>query len=204
MELDELKSAWTQYDKKLSRSLELNEALLRKLNVDRSRLELKKPALAEIVGAVSMFYMTVFFMVLADRFIGELQYAIPAFISIGVALVYFTFAMIKLFRMVNISYYGAPVTVIQQQTAAVHRLILKLRKWELMLSPLILISLPPIFKFIHHVDLFKNWQTFFFVGVVCLLIGLPSTFLINKYLYDKKFQNVEKLLKEIEEYRLES
>ena len=204
MELDELKSAWAQYDKKLSRSLELNEALLRRMNIDRSRLELQKPFRAEVVGVVSMFYMTVFFMVLADKFIDDLQYAIPAFISIGVALVYFTFAFIKMTRLAGIGYYGAPITVIQHQTAAVYRLILKLRKWELMLSPLILISLPPIFKFIHHVDLFKNWQTFFLAGVVCLLIGLPSTFWINKYLYDKKFQNVEKLLKEIENYKLEA
>lgn len=203
MELDELKSAWAQYDKKLTRSLELNEALLKKINVDRSRFELQKPFMAEVVGVVSMFYMTVFFMILADRFMDDLQYAIPAFISIGVALVYFTFAFIKMIRIANIGYYGAPITVIQHQTASVYRLILKLRKWELMLSPLILISLPPIFKFIHHVDLFKSWQTFFLVGVMCLLIGLPSTYLINKYLYDKKFQNVEKLLKEIEEYKLE-
>ena len=61
MELDELKSAWAQYDKKLSKSLELNVELLKKLNVDRSKSELQKPLRAEATGVVAMLLMTIWF-----------------------------------------------------------------------------------------------------------------------------------------------
>jgi len=203
MELDELKSAWAQYDKKLTKSLELNVELLKKLNVDRSKSELQKPLRAEAFGVVSMLLMTIWFMLLTDRFIDEPKYAIPGFISIGVALVYFGFAMIKLNKFMNIGYYGASITEFQKDTAEARRLVLRFRKYELLLSPAILISLPLIWKAVHHIDLYQDIQSFLISAVVCFGVGFPITLWINKYLYDKKFQNVEKLLKEIEEYKME-
>jgi hypothetical protein len=203
MELDDLKSAWAQYDKKLSKSLELNVELLKKLNVDRSKMELQKPFRAEVTGAISMFYMTILFMMLCDKFVGEPKYFVPALISTGIAFVYFVFAMIKMTKLANIGYYGASVTELQQDIAKVNRLILKFRKYELLFSPTILISLPPIFKALHNIDLYQDERSFAITAFVCFAIGFPATLWINKYLYDKKFQNVEKLLKEIEEYKME-
>src|SRR5688572_3845370 len=203
MELDELKSAWAQYDKKLTKNLELNVELLKKINVDRSKMELQKPFRAEVVGMVSMFYMTVIFMMLGDKFVGEPQYFIPALISAGIAFVYFVFAAIKMTKLMNIGYYGVSVTEVQQDIAKVNRLILKFRKYELLLSPTVLISLPPIFKALHNIDLYQNIQSFAIVGIVSLAVGFPVALWINKYMYDKKFKNSEKLLKEIEEYRSE-
>jgi hypothetical protein len=142
-------------------------------------------------------------MILTGRYIDEPKYAIPGFISIGVALIYFVFALIKLHKFMNIGYYGASITEFQKDTAEAHRLVLKFRKYELLLSPTILISLPLIWKALHHIDLYQDIQSFLITALVCFGVGFPATLWINKYLYDKKFRNVEKLLKEIEDYKME-
>jgi hypothetical protein len=203
MELDDLKSAWAQYDKKLSKNLEINVELLKKINVNSSKLELQKPLMAEVTGVVSMFIMTGMFIALLFRFIDEPKFAIPAFISTGIALVYFVFALIKMNKFLNIGYYGTSVTDLQKDIVEANRLVLKFRKYELLFSPTILISLPPIWKVLHHVDLYQNKQSFLIAALVSFGIGFPATLWINKYLYDKKFQNADKLLKEIEDYKLE-
>jgi hypothetical protein len=203
MELDDLKSAWAQYDKKLSKNLEINLELLKKINVNRSKLELQKPLMTEVTGVVSMFIMTGMFIALSFRFIDEPKFAIPGFISTGIALVYFVFALIKMNKFLNIGYYGTSVTDLQKDIAEANRLVLKFRKYELLFSPTILISLPPIWKAVHHVDLYQNTQSFLITALVCFGIGFPATLWINKYLYDKKFQNADKLLQEIEDYKLE-
>ena len=50
MELDDLKNAWTQYDKKLAVNLKFNEDLLRKMNLNNSKKELQKPLIYELIG----------------------------------------------------------------------------------------------------------------------------------------------------------
>ncbi len=203
MELDELKSAWAQYDKKLSRSLALNEVLLRNMNLKDSKNELQKPMMTEIFGVLSMAVMTAFFVGASIRVIDEPQYCIPGFISAVVALVYLAFSVMKTRKFLKIDYYGTSVIQLQQNIAEVNRLVLKLRKYELILSPAILISGPLLFKVVHNVDVYTNIKSFLFAMALVFVVGISASLLINKYLYDKKFQNAERLLKEIEDYKLD-
>jgi hypothetical protein len=203
MELDELKSAWAQYDQKLSRSLALNEKLLRNINLKHSKNELEKPLMTEIFGVVSMAVMTAFFIGASMRVIDEPQYCIPGFISAAIALVYLAFSVVKSGKFLKIDYYGTSVIQLQQNIAEVNRLVLQLRKYELLLSPAILISGPLLFKVLHNVDVYSNMKSFLLSMAVVFVIGISATLLINKYLYDKKFQHAARLLKEIEAYKLE-
>jgi len=204
MELDELKSAWAQYDKKLSRSLELNEAVLRKMNVKDSKNELWQPMFYELSGVVLMFLWVVIVAWFSFRMLDQPQFSIPGFISSAIACIYTVFNIIKSKRFLSIDYYGASVLQLQQDVAAVNELVLRYRKYELILMPFILAPmLPLLFKVVHHVDVYENMKTFWFAIVLILGFGFPVTFLINKYVYDRKFQNAEKLLKEIEDYKLE-
>lgn len=203
MELDDIKNIWTQYDKKLTRNLRLNEELLKKINVSNSKLELQKPLMAEITGLVSVFVLILLFIALSIRFIDELRYSVPGFLSVIVASVYFVFALLKTNRFLNIEYYGTSVTKLQKDIASLNQMVLRLRKYELMMSPLILISFPLILKAIHNRDVYSN-PRFWIASVLIFAIGIPATLWINKYLYDKKFQNAANLLKEIEDFESEN
>ena len=52
MELDDIKNTWASYDEKLNKSLKLNEELLRKLNLDKSKREMKGPFYYETTSLI--------------------------------------------------------------------------------------------------------------------------------------------------------
>ena len=205
MELDELKSAWAQYDKKLSRSLELNEALLKKINLKDSKSEIQKATTYELSNVVLMALWILVVGYFAFRLLDQPQFGVPGLISAGIACIYFMFAVLKFKKFSSIDHYGTSILQLQENVAGAKALMLHYRKYELLLIPFILVpTIPILFKVVHQVDIYENPRTFWTALILILVFSIPTTFLANKYLYDKKFQNSQRLLKEIEDYRLES
>ncbi len=204
MELDDLKNAWTQYDKKLAVNLKFNEDLLRKMNLNNSKKELQKPLIYELIGVAVLFILIVYVVVSSFRFIDEPKYFVPGFISAIIGMVFFMFAIIKANRFLSIDYYGSSVVKLQKDIAILNRLVLRLRKYELALFPLLILPiLPLLFKAIHNIDIYHNIKLFTIEIILILGIGFPLTLWINKHLYDKKFKNTELFLQEIDKFESE-
>lgn len=204
MELDDLKNAWTQYDKQLAESLKFNEDLLRKLNLNNSKKELQKPLIYELIGVAVIFILIVYVVVYSIRFIDEPKYCVPGFFSAIIGMAFLMFAIIKANRFLSIDYYGSSVVKLQKDIAILNRLVLRLRKYELALFPvLILPILPLLFKAIHNIDIYHNIKLFTIEIILILGIGFPLTLWINKHLYDKKFKNTERFLQEIDNFESE-
>jgi hypothetical protein len=200
MELDELKSVWTQYDKKLSQTLKLNEQLLRKMDLNDSKRELQKPLMYELTGIGLTFMLVTGILGFSIRFINEPKYSIPGFISAIIALVYIVFGIIKANKFMHIDYYGSSIIKLQRDIAELNQLVLRLRKYELILTPSVALQLPLVFKGLYGADIYSNIKLFWTVVILILGIGFPMLFWVNKHLYDEKFRNSDKLLKEIENY----
>ena len=204
MELDELKSAWTQYDKKLTENLKLNEELIRKMNLNNSKKELQKPLISELVGIIILPLFILYVGVSSIRYIDEPKYCIPGFISLAIGLVYMTFGIYRANRFLNIDYYSSSALKMQMDIAKLKKLVLHLRKYELLLIPIFVISILPIlYKAIHNIDIYQHIKFYAIVVIACSSIGFPLTIWINKYLYDKKFENVEKLLDDLNRFEKE-
>jgi len=77
MEINELKDAWAQYDKKLSKVLKLNEELLRSVNLEKSTFALKKPMILELLNMVIQFCVINVIIALLIQLSGETQYLLP-------------------------------------------------------------------------------------------------------------------------------
>lgn len=204
MEIDELKAAWSQYDKKLTQNLRFNEEILRKMNLEKSKKELQKPLLYEISGVVIGFVCTVLLTSISIRFIGEPKYAIPGFLASFIGAAFTVFAIIKTNKFMNIDYYGSSVLKLQKDVALLNKLVLCMRKFELLLFPLLVIpAIIVLIKFMYNIDIYTNTQLFIIEVVLILVIGYPLLFWVNKQLYDKKFKNTELFLKEIKEFEAE-
>ena len=204
MELDELKSAWTQYDKKLTENLKLNEELIRKMNLNNSKKELQKPLISELVGIIILHLFILYVGVSSIRYIDEPKYCIPGFISLAIGLVYMTFGIYRANRFLNIDYYSSSALKMQMDIAKLKKLVLHLRKYELLLIPIFVISILPIlYKAIHNIDIYQHIKFYAIVVIACSSIGFPLTIWINKHLYDKKFENVEKLLDDLNRFEKE-
>jgi hypothetical protein len=201
MELDDLKSAWAQYDKKLTNHLRLNEELLRKWNLESAKRELQKPLQYELTGVVGQFVLIFTTVTFSVKVIDEPKYCVPGFIAAVFEIVGLVFAILKTNKFMNIDHYGTPILKLQKEIASVNKLVLLLRKYELILIPLVVLpSLPLIFKVLKHVDIYSHIELFSVAALLILGIGIPLTLWINKHLYDKKFQASAKFLKEIEDY----
>ena len=81
MELEELKSAWAQYDKKLTENLKLNEELLRKMNLEKSRKEMNTPLTYEISSFITGLIFILYIVSATIIHFNELKFLLPGIIT---------------------------------------------------------------------------------------------------------------------------
>lgn len=204
MELDELKRTWQQYDKKLSDNLKVNEALIKKMNLNSSKRELQKPLIYELFGVVVMFIVILLSVKASLQLIDELKFSIPGIIAALMSVVYFISAVVKANRFMNVNYYNSSIVQLQKEIASLNKLVLKLRKVELILIPFLIIPMLILaFKAVHNIDIYNNVKLLIIEVVLAFGIATPLVLWINKHLYDKKFKIAENLLQELEKFEKE-
>lgn len=204
MELEDLKCAWAQYDKKLSKNLKLNEELLKKMNMNNSKHELQKPLKIEIGNIVWGFLLVVYITGSSFRFIEELRFSIPGFLSAIIGLVYLVFSIIKVNRFLRVDYFGSSIIKLQKDIVELSALILKLRKYEFILMPILLISLfPVIFKSVLNIDIYENIKLFSLEVIICLVICILASIWGSKHFVDNKINNAKKELEELVKFENE-
>lgn len=205
MDINEFKSAWLQHDRKLSENLSINETLLQKVNLDRSRKELNKPLLYEIVSFFFFILLIPIFIFLAVLYRSELQMLISALLALGTLVLGLVLCIKKIRLFYRIDYYSLPVLQLQERLALLKSGILSARKIEvLFLLPILFITaLALMLRYIRGINLFEDISFFLPIVLPGLLVAWGATLFLNKYLYDKKISNVEALLKELRSYRKE-
>ena len=136
MELDELKTAWREFDRRLENSEALNLLVLKELKLDRTRSTLRRLHALLIFELVS----GVLAMLLVGSFLGNhhgtARFAIPALVLLIAAIVTILAPAAQLARLGCLDY-SAPVVKIQHELAALRASRLRVTRWILLLSPLL-------------------------------------------------------------------
>lgn len=201
MELQDLKNAWSEYDKKLSENLKLNESLLREINLQKTKSELQKPLIYETINVGFLLILTIYLAFASIQYQYELKYLIPGMISTIISGLLLSFSIRKVKKFLNLNYFDTPILDLQKSVTSLHLLILKLRKFELIIFPIFAVALLPIlFISVRHFDIYQN--TRLFIIEICLIfsICIPLSLWINKYLFDKKLKNAEQFLMKINSF----
>ncbi|MBK6836492.1 MAG: hypothetical protein IPG89_20425 [Bacteroidetes bacterium] len=201
MELQDFKNAWNEYDKKLSENLKLNESLLKEINLQKTKNELQKPLIYEIINVGFMLILTVYLAFASIQYQYELKYLIPGIVSTIISGLYLSFSIRKVRKFLNLNYFDTPILDLQKSVTSLNLLILKLRKFELILFPAFAVALLPIlFISVRHFDIYEN--TRLLIIEICLIFAtcIPLSFWINKYLFDKKLKNAEQFLMKINSF----
>lgn len=206
MDINEFKSAWLQHDRKLSENLSINEALLQKVNLDRSREELNKPLRYEIVSFFFFILLIPVFIFLAVLYRPEPQMLISALLALSTLVLGLILCIKKIRLFYRIDYYNLPVLQLQERLALLKSGILSARKIEvLFLLPILFITaLALMLRYIRGINLFEDISFFLPIVLPGLLVAWGATLFLNKYLYDKKISNVAALLKELRNYHKEA
>lgn len=204
MELDDLKTAWKEYDNKLSHSLKLNEELLRKLNLNKSHEEMKRPLQYEIAGVCINFLALVYMISTSFKYIDLLKFSIPGFFGVIFLTIYTLLAILKVSKLSRVNYFSEPISELQRKIFSLKSLVLNYRKLELyLITPLVATMLPILFIDLYQIDIYveKHW---FFIELIAIVgIVFPLTFWLNKVIYDKRMKNTEDFLSEIAEFTKE-
>jgi hypothetical protein len=194
-----MKQAWSVYDEKLTESLKINISLLRQINLSKARSELQFPYLFEIFSAFIFALLAIYLAAVSVRFAGQYQFSIPGFAGVLILVIYLAFAIIKIKRFNSIDYFLQPVIASQKELASLTILVMRLRKFELILGiPMAATILPLLFFSIHQINIYQQptWFIIEMTAIVC--IGFPLIFWYNKNVYDKKLHIAKQLLSDIQ------
>ncbi|RYD99276.1 MAG: hypothetical protein EOP54_04745 [Sphingobacteriales bacterium] len=206
MDINEFKSAWLQHDRKLSENLSINETLLNKINMDRSKKELNKPLRYEIVSFFLFIILIPVFIFLSVLYRSENSMLISGILAVATLVLGLFLCLKKIRLFYRIDYYQQPVLQLQEQLALLKSGILSARKIEvlLLLPILFLTALVLVLRYIHGINLFEDISFYLPLVLPGLLVTWGGTLFLNKYLYDKKVSNVEAMFKELKDYQKEA
>ena len=204
MELEELKSVWAQYDKKLTQNLKLNEELLRKMNLEKSREEMNAPLIYEIISITTGIIFLLFIASATIKYSYEFKFLLPGIItSIIVAIwVYNSVSKIKLLS--TIDYYDSPIVELQKSIHTFKQKYQKSKKFELYSIPAFAIAAAPVLGIgLRNFDIYEYPIRFIIVIGLALLLGYPGQIWLYKNLYEKKLSNTTKFLDELNKFEQE-
>ncbi len=208
MELEEFKSTWAQIDKRLSDNLKLNEDLLEKITLSKSKEEMKEILNNEILGVVIISLLLLLFGVITCSLVSDIKFFIP-----GVFLSLFSFmelimSITKVNDLTKIDYFNSSVVELQKALNKFKQKTMLFRNIEFNLFPLFVISFIPIFnKTVLNFDMFKNTVPNIIGIIVGIIVGsviyYPLAIWIYKIAYDKKIKSASDFLKELNKFEKE-
>jgi len=204
MELDDLKGAWAQYDKKLTENLKFNEELFKKLNLDKSRREMSAPLGYEI-GSVAISGIALIFVTSwTIQFGNETIYLLSGILSILSFITMLGFAIVKVKLLSNIDYYNVSVVELQKSLCKFKDKYFKLKRFEIILFPFYMVFLMPICaKGLRNFDLISHPTRFVIAVILSIGIGFPVALWIYKHLYEKNIKNATDFLNELTRFEEE-
>lgn len=189
----------------LANKLRIDEEALRMVNLDRTKDQMEYPYISEMVELIGGALVGAAVVVMSFRLKEEPVYLLLGLIAVLVGLLYIKFALKKIGFLKQVNYYDTPVVKLQGELARIKKRILKLRKTELLLFPLYLLPLAALTsKTFYNVDVFGNVTLFAGKFAIALGVAYLLVLLIHKYLYDKRFKEVEKIIARLKEFEKDS
>lgn len=203
MEFDDLKRSWELYDKKLSESLKLNEELLRRSNLDRSKSEITPVYYTILGGAVIVFLFLFFLFGATISHVSQLKFLVSGIVSIFFFLLLFLLALLELKELSRLDHYNMSVVELQKGLAKFSKWYAMERKWAMCLFPLLFAAAFPITAIS-----IKNWDILADpIRYIVYVLGaslLCYVFSIKLYRnFERKIKMAHQFLSELKEFEAE-
>ncbi len=204
MELDEIKSAWEQYDKHLANNLSIDETKLKETGPEWAKNQMQYPFVSEMVELIGGLVVIVAVLAFSFIFIDEPVYLLVGLLTVFTGFLFIGFTIKKIRLLKQVEYYDTSVVILQSEIAFVKRKILQYRKIELLLYPVYIFPLIPITsKMLYGHDILESINLLAGKYLVALVLAYLIVFLIRRHFYDKKFKALESLLAKIKEFEKE-
>lgn len=199
-----MRQKWMEYDQKLDRNLKLNEELLRKRHLDRSKQEMRTPLNYELFNVSVGVLFLIWIAGRTFQYAGDVRLLLSGLISLLSIIAFLIFGIIRLKAMSRIDYYCTSVVDLQRQISLVKKKYLLTRKLEMYLFPFFLISLIPIMGMaLRHLYIFQHPYRYLIYVVLGLAIGYPCMTWVYNNWYGKNLKNTSEFLEELRKFEEE-
>lgn len=204
MELEDFKEVWAQFDKKLSENTKLNMELLKHNKLNSSKSELQRPFYFAIQEVIICIIAIIYLTTKSIQYIEELKFSIPGFIAVFISFVYLLFSIMIVSKFLRIDYIGTPVIKLRKDILKLDIRVKKTRKYMYMLMPLVIISIVPIvYKSIFNINIYNDIKRFVLEVLIMIVFAIFGAVLINKYFIDRKLNNANRMLEELDKFEQE-
>jgi len=179
MELEELKTLWSEYDRKLDKNLQMNMQLLRKINFDKARFKMKTLFLFKLSEMIIWMFIFIYLIDFIVKYSTSPQFLIPALLIETVIITFFVMN-IKILSVVNqllLKNNNEAIAPLQKQAENLTLLIVNYAKYSLFMIPgypLILMILGKVFL---DFDFFNPQHRVYLIANVTLGVLLLPLFI---------------------------
>ncbi|WP_282147551.1 hypothetical protein [Algibacter lectus] len=204
MELDDLKGAWAQYDKKLNENLKFNEELFKKLNLDKSKREMTTPLNYELFSVFINIGFILFFASSTFRYAGNTVLLISGVLTTLFMLLFLFFSIHRLRLMSAIDYYNSSVIELQKALSKMKNKFFLYKRIEIFSFPFFTLAFLPIgAKAIRNFDILAHPTRFAIALVLGLVLGYTLALWIYKNWYEQKIKNTNDFINELNRFEEE-
>lgn len=193
MELEELKSMWGEYDKKLDKSLQLNMQLLRKLNFDKARFRMRWLFVIRISNICWLLFVVWYLMGFALKYLNQPRFSITAILMIAMVAIRLVYEYRQIAIMVQLQQKSsdAAIAPMQKNIEKLKTMIVGSVKWALFLIPFYPVLMILIGKIFLNVDFFSpHLKAYLIANIIFGLVLLPVFIWITVQLSKKEIKPV--------------
>lgn len=204
MELEDLKQVWSEYDKKLTKNLQTNNEIIRKMNLNNAKSSMDTPRIYEFINV--LFGLAFIFYVLTYTIKYSADYRL--LVSGVLTIIWFINSMIFSVRLLSsitkVDFYKDSILKIQKQLIKFRKIYFEAKKYGLYTGPILIISLAPIIsKALTDIDIFQFPLRYAIYIGISLIIGYPVSIWIYKYWYEDKMIDTDRFIEEITRFEKE-
>lgn len=192
MELDELKGLWKENNEKLEARIELNEKLLRKMNLDKAVGEYDTLLRRSILGRnLALVYGIISFLT-AAFLLSEFAFSIPCIIA-GLAMIW---SFTDHLSIQKPDYYSIPILELQKSISKFRIHSSTAARYDISIVLLWLLTIVPAYiRVISHKSIYAS-MPYLGIFVLISIILIISMIAVAKSIYAK----YESVLKQSEHY----
>ncbi len=204
MELEELKQAWSVYDKKLTENLKINKKVLKEMNLDRAKSELDIPKKYELTSLAIGIMFFIYILSSTAKFADDIKLVGSGIVTSLMCILLIGLTIYKLKALSKLDFYKDGIVDLQKKLAIITKKYLLSKRIEIYLFPFFLIVASPILaKAIKGYYLFDFPVRYMIAVCSALVLGYPLAIWIYKNWYQNKIMNIRKFMAEIAKFETE-
>jgi len=202
--VSKISKLWEQYDRKLSETLNINKNILREIHSFRIQSQLNKPLFNEGIELVIILVLMPLLINFSIDHANSPRLFLSGALSFALVLFFFILSVIRIKKFLSAGQLNDSIIETQKRISQLKLTVLRTRKIEYLLLPLLVATLLPISgKILYHINLFEKPFSFGVALTFALGIGILGTILTNRY-YNQKIETAESFLKKIKTYENEN